>query len=62
MLSENDKQTATPPPRHRWPWFLLGAVVLAIVLAVLWMTREIERTRRLREFNAPSPSNSIEPR
>ncbi|HWX22451.1 MAG TPA: hypothetical protein VN578_21325 [Candidatus Binatia bacterium] len=54
MLSDTDKQTATPPHRHHWPWFVLGAVALAIILAVLWMTREIERTRRLREFNAPS--------
>ncbi|HWI58389.1 MAG TPA: hypothetical protein VNZ22_14285 [Bacillota bacterium] len=34
---------------------MLGAVLLAIVLAVLWMSREIERTRRLRDLNTPAP-------
>jgi hypothetical protein len=34
---------------------VLGAVLLAIALAVAWMSREIERTRRIRDLNAPSP-------
>jgi hypothetical protein len=49
-----------PDPRTRrrytWPWFVFGAVLLAIALAVLWMSKEIERTRRLREWNAPVPA------
>ena len=49
---------ANPPPsenprRYTWPWFVLAAVVLAIALAVLWMSKEIERTRRIRDLNAP---------
>ena len=42
--------------RYIWPWFALGAVLLAIALAVAWMSKEIERTRRLRDWNAPVPS------
>ena len=52
----------TGKPRYTWPWFLLGAVVLAIALAVAWMSREVERTRRIRELNAPAPpTNSVAP-
>ncbi|MCX6921672.1 MAG: hypothetical protein NT154_00405 [Verrucomicrobia bacterium] len=39
--------------RYRWPWFVLAAVLLAIALAVLWMSKEIERTRRIRDANTP---------
>jgi hypothetical protein len=39
--------------RYRWPWFLAAFIVAAILLACLWMSREIERTRRIRDANAP---------
>jgi hypothetical protein len=42
-------------PRYTWPWFVLAAVLLAIALAVLWMSHEIERIRRIRDLNAPVP-------
>lgn len=44
-----------PRPRYVWPWFALGAVVLAVLLAVLWMSKEVERMRRIRDANAPPP-------
>jgi len=44
----------SPQLHYRWPWFVLGAFLLAIVLAVLWMSREVERTRLLRDLNSPS--------
>ncbi len=40
--------------RYRWPWFLLAAVLLAIALAVLWLSKEIQRARRIRDLNAPA--------
>jgi hypothetical protein len=43
-----DPQT---PPRYRWPWFVLAAFVLAVVLAVLWMTAEVRRQKQYRELN-----------
>lgn len=42
-------------PRYAWPWFVFGAVVLAIALAVAWMSKEVERTRRIRDASAPAP-------
>jgi hypothetical protein len=47
-----DSQASAPRPHYRWPWFVLGAVVLGIVLAVLWMSIEVARTKRNREMNS----------
>jgi hypothetical protein len=36
------------PRGYKWPWLLLAAVVLAVVLAILWVSfaaREVERER-----------------
>jgi hypothetical protein len=42
------------PPRYRWPWFLLAAVILAVVLAVVWVNHEVQRTKRIKEANTPT--------
>jgi len=44
------------PPRYRWPWFVLAAFLLGVVLAVLWMTYAIRRERQQRDVNAPLPA------
>jgi hypothetical protein len=44
--------------RYTWPWFVLAAVLLAIALAVLWMSKEIARTRRIRDLNEPPPATN----
>jgi bacteriorhodopsin len=49
MASDSPKRT------YRWPWFVLAAVILAIILAVVWMSFEIKRQKRIRELNS-SPS------
>ena len=45
--------------RYMWPWFVLAAVLLGIVLAVLWMSTEIERARRIRKANTPAPRTDL---
>ena len=53
----NDAANGPEPRKQRrytWPWFVLAAVLLAITLAVLWMSKEVERTRRIRDLNAPA--------
>jgi hypothetical protein len=58
MMSDKSNLLDTPPERHyTWPWLVLGAVLLAIVLAVAWMSKEVERTRRIRDLNAPAPQH-----
>jgi len=52
-----DGQVREFKPHYRWPWFVLGAVVLGIVLAIIWMSREVERTRRNRDQNSATPQN-----
>jgi len=44
-------------PRYRWPWFALAFVVLGIVLAVVWMTVDVKKLERERDYNAPLPSS-----
>jgi hypothetical protein len=48
--------------RYSWPWFVLAAVLLAIVLAILWMSKEVERARRIRELNTPTPRTDRGPK
>jgi hypothetical protein len=59
MMNDGGKLT-DPGSRRRytWPWFVLAAVVLAIALAVLWMSKEIARTRRIRDLNEPPPATN----
>jgi len=48
-------------PRYKWPWFLLGAVLLGFALAVLWMSKEVERMRLIRDANAPPTTTNQVP-
>jgi hypothetical protein len=41
--------------RYTWPWFVLAAFVVAIALAMLWLSFEIRRTQRIRDLNASPP-------
>jgi hypothetical protein len=56
--------------RHLWLWLLLGAVLLAMAPAALWMKKEIQRARLLRDHpmtdsvappvpSGPVPSNTV---
>ena len=47
-----DDQNSDPAlPRYVWPWFVLAAVVLGVVLALVWMTVEVRRIRRQQSSN-----------
>jgi len=52
-----DGRAGKVKPRYRWPWFVLGAVVLGVVLAIIWMSREVEKIRRNRDQNSAMPQN-----
>ena len=47
----DDQNSDSAPLRYRWPWFVLAAVVLGVVLAVAWMTVEVRRIRRQQSAN-----------
>lgn len=53
-MNEPGSPVSDPPSRqYTWPWFAGIAVVLAVVLAFLWMRHEVNRTRRIRDANLP---------
>jgi uncharacterized membrane protein YdfJ with MMPL/SSD domain len=44
-------------PNYRWPWLVLAAVLLAIVLAVLWVAGAAKKVEQQRDF-APLPATA----
>ena len=47
----DEKNQVDRPQRYVWPWFVLGAVVLGIVLAVFLMSVLVHQVREQRESN-----------
>jgi hypothetical protein len=39
-------------PKRLWPWFVLAGFLLGILLAILWLSWEIKRVKRIRESTA----------
>ena len=37
------------PRKYKWPWFVLAAVVLGILLAIIWMALEVRKVREQRD-------------
>ena len=42
--------------RYQWPWFVLAALLLAVVLAIVWMSFAVHREKAERDVNAPLPA------
>jgi hypothetical protein len=52
----NEPDENPPKPNYKWPWFVLAAVVLGIVLAILWMLAAVQREKSERDFSTPVPA------
>lgn len=52
--TQPEPSEVTAPRRYLWPKLLLAAVVLGIILAVIWVSREVDRTRQIRENSLPT--------
>jgi len=50
-----------PKRRYRWPWFVLAAFLLAVALAILWMSFAVRKVEQERNVNAPLPSSGTHP-
>jgi hypothetical protein len=48
--------------RYVWPWFVLAGFLLAVLLAILWVSREVQRTQRQRDPNWNPPSSNVQNR
>jgi len=46
------------PRRYKWPWLVLAAVVLGVVLAIVWMSFAVKREKEERDFNSPIPTGA----
>jgi len=57
----NEPADSNPNPKPRWPLFLLGAIVLAVVLAVLWVSAEVRRVRQFQSFDYRPPARTNDP-
>lgn len=55
----DEKDEKGPLPRYRWPWFVLGMVVLGFLLAVIWMSVLVHRVRQERGDFWPRPAHPI---
>jgi hypothetical protein len=47
-----------PPPRYRWPYFVLAGVVLFIALGIFWVALAAKKIEQQRDFSAPLPSTA----
>jgi len=43
---------------YQWPWLVGAAVVLAIALAIVWMSFAIKKVERESDVNAPLPNSA----
>jgi hypothetical protein len=50
----DDKNADAASPRYRWPWFVLAAVILGVVLAIAWMSVAVHRIREQRIAYPPA--------
>jgi len=46
------------PRRYKWPWFVLAAVLLFVVLTVVWVGFAVKKVERERNVNAPVPAGA----
>jgi len=53
-----DEPNEIPPRRYKWPWFVLAAFLLGLVLAILWMMFDVRAIEQERSLNMPSSTNS----
>jgi hypothetical protein len=52
----SDPRNEIPPGRrYLWPWLVAAAFVLAVVLAIAWLSFAVHREKQERNFNAPLP-------
>ncbi|MEY4386729.1 MAG: hypothetical protein RLY20_2012 [Verrucomicrobiota bacterium] len=59
-VTDNLEPSPNQSPRV-WPWFVLAAVVIAAVLAFLWVSAEVRRVKQMQRFDFRTPKESTPP-
>lgn len=54
----NELQDRLPKRKYTWPWFVLAAVVLGIVLAIIWVALAARKVEEQRDFGQPLPNSA----
>jgi len=54
----NEPDDIPPERNYKWPRFVLAAVALGIILAIVWMGYAVHREKQERDFNAPIPTGA----
>lgn len=58
MITITMNEPKKNPRRYRWPWFVLAAVLLFLILAIAAMMLAVKRERLERDYNAPLPDSA----
>jgi bacteriorhodopsin len=53
----NEQSEIPPKQNYKWPWFVLAAVVLFIVLAVAFVGFKARQIKQEHDFDAPLPGS-----
>ena len=54
----SEPENNPPRPKYKWPWFVLGFVLLGFVLAAIWIGLAVKKIEQQRDYNAPLPSST----
>jgi hypothetical protein len=46
------------PRSYKWPWFVLAAALLFVVLTVVWVSFAVKKVERERNVSAPVPAGA----
>ena len=60
-IIESKGTGAVGRPHYKWPWFVLAGLILAVLLAVVWMSFEVSKARRMREMYTPQSASKSTP-
>ena len=58
----NDETKSQQHPKHIWPWFVLAAVVLGIILFVVWVWVAVQKVKWQKANTLQGSSSVFTPR
>jgi amino acid transporter len=59
LFAMDEPSPDLPKRRYRWPWVVLIAVIVWVLLSVLWVSMAVRHVREQRDFSAPPAGASV---